>query len=40
MNATENNVTHIYEIVLYAVHDDGLLGFHRIPKNNGDPVST
>ena len=29
---------HIYETVLYTVHDDGVAGFHRIPKNNGDLV--
>jgi hypothetical protein len=37
---TEKNIVYIYEIVLYTVHDDGPPGFHRIPKNNGDLVST
>jgi hypothetical protein len=36
----EKNTMHIYEIFLYTVHDDGLPGFHSIPKSNVNLVST
>ena len=37
---TEKNIIHIYEIFLYTILDDGLPGFHTIPKNNENLVST